>query len=660
MRSERQRERRAGDDLERRLSRLRHGDHVCFVYDTLAELSAVLVPFLRTGLAAGERCLYIGPAAGAERTEGDLREAGVAVGRELDRGALVLLGQRESWLKDGRFDPWSMMDLLRQTEQQALDDGFTGLRATWDMSWVLAGRAGAERLVEYEAHLNRFLAQSHSIVLCRYARSSSSAVMVQGALHTHPLAVLGDQLCPNAYYEPAEMVLGDRSPDERVDWMIGQLRRARLGEEKLEEVTRRLSSQRGALERADRAKEELLSMLAHELRNPLGTISNALQVLRLRSESEDETWRRAIDTAERQVLHQALLVDDLLEASRVTRGEIELNCEEIDLTDLVRDTVEGYREVLRGAGLSLDLDLADEPLRVRGDRMRLSQALSNLLHNATKFSSPGDRISVRAGRTVGGRRAEVSVRDNGQGIPPEVLPHIFEIFSQADHSLDRAQGGLGVGLAVVRGLVEMHGGEVQAHSEGEGQGAELTMKLPLLSESARAASREVRAAAEPAPVHPEEHRRILVVEDNPDAAAMMRDFLELSGHEVELAATGTDGVEAARQFHPEIVLCDLGLPGMNGYEVAAQLRRDPETSAVKLIAITGYGREEDRRRSREAGFDLHLTKPVDPVQLRKELQRPRESAAPAVTPEETRTAKGTAPPARTSASAPRGPAAPQA
>jgi len=663
MRSERQRERSASGDLERRLARLRHGDHVCFVYDTLAELSAVLVPFLRTGLAAGERCLYVGPAAGAERIEGDLQAAGVSVGRELERGALVMLGQRESWLKEGRFDPWTMMDLLRQTEQQALDDGFTGLRATWDMSWVLAGRDGAERLVEYEAHLNRFLTQSRAIVLCRYARSSSSAAMVQGALHTHPLAVLGDQLCPNPYYEPAEMVLGDRSPDDRIDWMIGQLRRARLSEEKLEDVTRRLAQQRAALERADRAKEELLSMLAHELRNPLGTISNALQVLRMRSESEDETWKRAIETAERQVLHQALLVDDLLEASRVTRGEIELNCEELDLVQLVRDTVEGYREVLRGAGLTVDLSVPEEPLRVRGDRMRLSQALSNLLHNATKFSAPGGRISVRAGRTAGGRRAEVAVRDNGQGIPPEVLPHIFEIFSQADHSLDRALGGLGVGLAVVRGLVEMHGGEVQAHSEGKGEGAELSMKLPLVSETARAVSPEgVRETAEPSPALalPEEHRRILVVEDNPDAAAMMREFLELAGHEVELAATGRDGLEAARQFHPEVVLCDLGLPGMNGYEVAEQLRRDPTTAAVKLIAVTGYGREEDRRRSREAGFDLHLTKPVDPVQLRKELQRPRASAAPALKPEEARTAKGTAPLARTSASAPRGRAAPRA
>ncbi|HYU32991.1 MAG TPA: MEDS domain-containing protein, partial [Thermoanaerobaculia bacterium] len=605
---------------------MRHGDHACFIYDTLAELSAVLVPFLRAGLAAGDRCIYIGPAAGAVRLESDLRSAGVPVDRELERGAAVMLGQRESWLQEGRFDPWAMMDLLRQAEQQALDDGFAGLRATWDMTWVLAGRDGAERLVEYEAHLNRFLAKSRTTVLCRYARSSASPELIQGALHTHPLAVLGDQLCPNVFYEPAEMVLGDHSPDERIDWMIGQLRRARLNEEKLEEVTRRLAHQGAALERADRAKDELLAMLAHELRNPLGTISNALQVLRLRSESEDESWRRAIDTAERQVLHQALLVDDLLEASRVTRGEIELNCEELDLVRLVCDTVEGYREVLRGAGLTVDLDLPDESLWVRGDRMRLSQALSNLLHNATKFSEPGGRISVRAGRSPGGGRAEVAVRDDGQGISPEVLPYVFEIFTQADHSLDRVLGGLGVGLAVVKGLVEMHGGEVQARSEGEGKGAELTMRLPLLPEAERTAGREeVRAAAEPAPEPSAEHRRILVVEDNPDAAAMMRDFLELAGHEVELAATGSAGVEAARQFHPEVVLCDLGLPGMNGYEVAAQLRRDPATAAAKLIAVTGYGREEDRRRSREAGFDLHLTKPVDPVQLRRELQRPRES-----------------------------------
>jgi len=216
----------------------------------------------------------------------------------------------------------------------------------------------------------------------------------------------------------------------------------------------------------------------------------------------------------------------------------------------------------------------------------------------------------------------VSVRDSGVGIGPEMLPHVFEVFTQADDSLDRARGGLGVGLAVVKGLVELHGGEVRARSEGPGQGTEITLFLPV-------------AAAVPAlpaaPVVPgrdadgelnRDARRILVVEDNPDAAATMRDFLELSGHEVELASSGADGVRAARRFHPEVVLCDLGLPGMTGFEVAVQLRRDPETASAQLIAVTGYGRDEDRRRSKEAGFDLHLTKPVDPAQLRRLLKTP--------------------------------------
>ena len=603
-----------GGLLERRLARLRQGDHLCLIYESHDELTAALVAFFKTGLAAGERCLYIGSPRGSHRIEDALRNAGLPVGRELDRGALVLLTQRERWLSGGSFDPWAMMDLLRQAEQQALDDGFSGLRVTWDMGWVLEGVPGRERLVEYEAHLNRFLAGSRTSVLCRYARPRTAASLVHDVLHTHPLAVLGEQVCPNAFYEPPDMVLGDRSAEDGADWMIAQLRRARLNEEKLEELSLRLSQKRAALERADRGKEEFLAMLAHELRNPLGTISNALQVLRLKGEG-DETWRRTIDAAERQVLHQALLVDDLLEASRVTRGQIELHCEELDLVSLVRETVDGYRAPLRNAGLEIDLDLPEEPLPVRGDPMRLSQALSNLLHNATKFTAPGGRISVRAGRTKGGGRAEVVVRDTGAGISPEVLPHVFEVFTQADNSLDRALGGLGVGLAVVKGLIELHGGEVRAASEGVGRGAELTLLLPLQAQASPAEEK-----AEPVPAEGGA-RRILVVEDNPDAAATMRDFLELSGHEVELAANGTDGVEAARHFHPDLVLCDLGLPGMNGYEVAAELRRDPATASARLIAVTGYGRDEDRRRSKEAGFDMHLTKPVDPAQLRRLLER---------------------------------------
>jgi signal transduction histidine kinase len=610
-----------GVELERRLARLRQGDHLCLISESPEDPSAALVPFLKTGLAAGDRCIHIGPETAARRLERALVQQKIPVGRELDRGALLLLTQRERWLPGGRFEPGGMMDLLRQTEQEALDDGFRGLRLTWDLGWVIGGAPGAPRLIEFEAQLNRFLAGSRTSVLCRYDRPGTTAAQIRSVLHTHPLAVLGEQICPNSFYEPPEMVLGDPSPEDQVDWMIARLRRARVNEEKLEELSLRLAQKSAALERADRAKEKLLSMLAHELRNPLGTISNALQVLRLKGEGDD-TWRRAIEAAERQVLHQALLVDDLLETSRVTRGQIELHCEELDIVALVRETVDGYRESLRAARLELDLELPDEPILVFGDSMRLSQALANLLQNATKFTTAGDRIAVRVRRAPESRRVEVSVGDSGVGIGPEMLPHVFEVFTQADDSLDRARGGLGVGLAVVKGLVELHGGEVRARSEGPGQGAEFTLFLPeaaavpALPAATLIPGRDADGAA------PDHARRILVVEDNPDAAATMRDFLELSGHEVELASSGTDGVRAARRFHPEVVLCDLGLPGMTGFEVAAQLRRDPATASAQLIAVTGYGRDEDRRRSKEAGFDLHLTKPVDPAQLRRLLRTP--------------------------------------
>jgi signal transduction histidine kinase/ActR/RegA family two-component response regulator len=604
-------------ELERRIARLRQGDHLCLVYRSAAEQTAALVPYFKAGLAAGERCLFVGHGTSGRRLEHALEDAGVDLRGECDRGALVFVTQRESWLPGGRFDPGAMMDILRQAEQQALDDGFSGLRATWNMGWLLEGTPGADRLIEYEAHLNRFLAGSRTCALCRYSRDGSSPELIEDALQTHPLAVLGDLICPNAYYEPPDMVLGDRPVAERIDWMMAQLQRARFSEAKLEEVTYRLSQQRSALARADRAKEELLAMLAHELRNPLGTISNALQVLRMKGEG-DETWRRAIDAAERQVLHQAMLIDDLLEASRVTRGQVELQCEDLDLAELVRETAEGYRESLQGAGLTLRLDLPAEPLAVRGDRLRLSQALSNLMDNAAKFTPRGGRISVRVAPAAKGRRAEVRVRDTGAGIPSEELPYVFEVFTQGDHSLDRSQGGLGVGLAVAKGLIDLHGGEVQARSEGPGKGAEISFLLPLAPAAAEASSLEEEPQPDAAP-HAAA-RKILVVEDNPDAAATLRDFLELSGHEVELAISGTDGVQAARDFHPEVVLCDLGLPGMTGYEVATALRKDPSTRSAKLIAVTGYGRDEDRRRSKEAGFDLHLTKPVDPVKLKALLQ----------------------------------------
>jgi signal transduction histidine kinase/CheY-like chemotaxis protein len=597
-------------DLEGRIVRLRQGDHLCLIYDRAAEQMAALVPFLKRGLVAGERCLYLADAGTTDLAERALASEGIDVDRERERGALVLLTRRDTFLRGGRFDPGAMTDLLRQAEQEALDDGFSGLRLASEMTWCLGAEPGTERFLEYEAMLNRFLEGSRSVGLCQYDRSRFSPQVVFDILRTHPFAVLGEEVCPNVFYEPPEMVLGPTTLGERVDWMIAQLRQARANERNLEDLSRRLAQKSSALERADRTKEEFLGMLAHELRNPLGTISNAIEVLRIKG-GGDETWTRAIDAAERQVHRQALLVDDLLEASRVTRGQVELHCERLDLAGLVRQVGEEYRATLDEGQRALVLEGTDEPLPVWGDKQRLTQALSNLLENAFKFTAPGGSIRVRAGRAAQGR-AEVSVADSGSGIAPDVLPHVFEVFTQAEQSLDRSMGGLGVGLAVVKGLIDLHGGEVTARSEGEGRGSEFTLSLPLTSRV---------PAPEQVPITVMEGRRILVVEDNPDAAATMRDFLELSGHEVELACSGADGLEAARLFHPEVVLCDIGLPGMDGFEVAAELRRDPATAGAQLIAVTGYGREEDRRRSKAAGFDLHLTKPVDPAQLRQVIQQ---------------------------------------
>src|SRR5262249_10808333 len=266
------------------------------------------------------------------------------------------------------------------------------------------------------------------------------------------------------------------------------------------------------------------------------------------------------------------------------------------------------------ARLARTLDLPGEQVWVLGDARRLGQVLGNLLHNAAKFTGAGGQVSVSLRADPAAQRATVVVRDTGVGISAEMLPHVFETFTQGDHTLERSRGGLGLGLALVKGIVELHGGEVRAWSAGRGQGAELSFTLPL---SRRPAPRTPAPATRPVPAGP--RLRILIVEDNRDTARTLRTLLSRYGHEVNMAHSGTAGVEAARTWRPEVVLCDLGLPEMDGFEVAAALRHDPATSSIRLIAVSGYGQEEDRRRSEAAGFDLHLTKPVDPLELQRLL-----------------------------------------
>jgi len=357
---------------------------------------------------------------------------------------------------------------------------------------------------------------------------------------------------------------------------------------------------------------------------------NAIELLK-RGAGTEPLQRRAVEIIERQVGLQARLLDDLLNVNRIVRGKISLEPKRLDMVQLVRDAVEDHRGVFDRAELVLETDFPPEPLWISGDANRLAQVLGNLLQNAAKFTDPGGRVGVRVFRRsdpntrtpehLNGEFAAVAIRDTGVGISGEMLPRVFDTFAQADRSLDRSRGGLGLGLAMAKGLVELHGGRIHADSEGVDRGAQFTFYLPL--ESAPTPTTDSP--------HPEDGAisslRILVVDDNRDSAETLRDLLEMSGHQVETAFSGRKGVEAARRVQPQVVLCDIGLPEMDGYAVAAALRQDPATASARLIAISGYGQEEDRRRSRSAGFDRHLTKPINLADLEAllghEPERPR-------------------------------------
>jgi signal transduction histidine kinase/DNA-binding response OmpR family regulator len=367
------------------------------------------------------------------------------------------------------------------------------------------------------------------------------------------------------------------------------------------------------IKEGDRRKNEFLAMLAHELRNPLAPIRNAVQILRLAA-GNDLALMQARDIVDRQVTHMARLIDDLLDMSRLSRGKILLRKEPLDLVPLVRAATDDYGSVMAESGLKLEVHLANDALWTTGDPTRLAQVVGNILHNAEKFSEKGGTIAISLHRVGHNEQAELTVRDTGIGMDQSMLTRLFEPFSQADGSLDRRRGGLGLGLALVKGLVELHGGTVQADSDGLGKGTAITIRLPLETMPPTVAPRTTHSEA------PQAAYRILVIEDNEDAAESMRMLLTLCGHEVAVAAAGAAGIQAAQESRPNIVLCDIGLPGgMDGYAVARTLRAEPKLGSTRLIALTGYGQEEDQRRCVEAGFDLHLTKPVDFIELQSVL-----------------------------------------
>lgn len=353
---------------------------------------------------------------------------------------------------------------------------------------------------------------------------------------------------------------------------------------------------------ADRRKNEFLATLAHELRNPLAPMTNMLEVLK-RADGDTEILKRAQETIERQLGQMVRLVDDLLDLNRVTHDRLELRRSEVDLSSVIQQAVEVARPLIDAAGHNLTVDLPDEPIYLNADRARLAQMFGNLLNNSSKYTRPMGSISLTAKRID--NEVAVTVKDNGAGIPRDKLDSIFDMFMQVDRTTDRAQGGLGIGLTLVKRLAEMHGGSIEAKSAGEGQGSEFVVRLPVLSKPS-----VVRHAPSVEP-EPSPRRRILIVDDNQDSADSLAMLLEITGNKTYMAHDGVEAIEAIERYHPEVVLLDIGLPKLDGHEVCRHVRQQSWGKDIVMIALTGWGQEDDRRKSEEAGFNGHLVKPVD-------------------------------------------------
>jgi signal transduction histidine kinase len=382
------------------------------------------------------------------------------------------------------------------------------------------------------------------------------------------------------------------------------------------EVAERARIER-ALKEADRHKDEFLAMLAHELRNPLAPLQNAVQIMQRRPSIDPQlVWMREI--IERQLAHLSRLVDDLLDVSRITRGKISLTREPLQLEVLIARALETVQPLLTERRHELGVEIEEAGLIVEGDLTRLTQIIGNILSNAAKYTDTGGHIELRARRD--GKMLEITVRDDGIGIPAELLPSVFELFTQLERPSAQAQAGLGIGLGLVRKLVELHEGTVSAQSDGPGRGSLFTVRLPLTDHCvpARPEGGVEAAGAATAPV---DARRILIVDDNRDALESLVTLMQIAGHTTRGAADGETALAIAAEWRPQVVLLDLGLPRVDGYEVGRRIRAEPWGQEILLVALTGWGQEQDRRRSREAGFDSHLVKPLDLARLSELLQR---------------------------------------
>ncbi len=401
----------------------------------------------------------------------------------------------------------------------------------------------------------------------------------------------------------------------KVNIFLDLYRKTRQLERLNRDLEQRVSERTQELVDAGRRKDEFLAMLAHELRNPLAAMRLAAQLVVLPDLPQAQLAKSAA-VIQRQVEHLVRLIDDLVDVSRITRGLISLRREPTEISAVVAQAIECTRPIIDAKHHTLSVTVPDESLLVNGDAARLSQIVANILNNAAKFTDQGGRVNLTVARS--GNEVVITVSDSGVGIPPELLPKVFDLFTQVDRPLDRSSTGLGIGLALVHRLVEMHGGRVTAYSAGRGQGAELVVYFPLYesapTEAVDTSRRNESARGLPA-------RRILVVDDNVDAAETLAVMLKLHGHDVQTSHDGLEALRVAPMFEPHVILLDLGMPNLNGYETANRIRSQVWGRGIALVALTGWGQPKDRKRTIEAGFDAHLVKPVDQATLLKTLQQ---------------------------------------
>jgi PAS domain S-box-containing protein len=474
---------------------------------------------------------------------------------------------------------------------------------------------GVRRVSELLNMGGRVFHQTHWAPLLEMQGSAAEVKLdvVHRAGHTVPMLVNavrrnhGGIIC----HELAVMVVNDRHKYEQE--LLAARKNAEASLALQMEAQAALQKSRDQLAEADRRKDEFLATLAHELRNPLAPMRNAVELLRLR-DNQDGELNQLHEILRRQVSHMSHLVDDLLEISRITQGKLELRKARVDVASALREAVESVRPLMQASSHELAITLPAEPIMLDADPVRLTQIVLNLLNNAAKYTPPHGKIQLNARRESG--RLIIAVKDSGIGIAAENLNTVFDMFSQLAPALERAQGGLGIGLALVHGLVELHGGTITAWSAGAGQGSEFIVCLPI---SEIASSAPVAENITPLTTGP--GLRIVVVDDNKDAADSLAMLLEFNGHHVSTANDGLSGLNLALKTLPDVLMLDIGLPQLNGYEVAHRVRQDPRGTAMLLIAVSGWGQEKDKADATAAGFDHHLTKPVDLGLLQTILDR---------------------------------------